>query len=341
MTVATWESLVADSSYSEIARRLIADCTSFDFDALRDNTFATLATSPELTVIVEDAMPDDGCGGGGYYRPEPPTIYLHPSIWRRDNFTLLHELGHHLQIRHPDWIFILLDLPAFARRTVEEAVCDSVAAEVLMPWNDADNLDAWWRCHPADVMAGLFHRHGASRSAVLQRVLGKMPTPAKWILAVADLDGTVQTSQTTYSDLPPAKGVVQHGFAELAREAEKGPVRRLFTEGVEYRSGQLLDDMNAEAVLDHDRRYVFIALTPTNRFGTGTIVFPTFECANPACGETFGTTTAGSRCTKCSEPHCPHCGRCSCPSATVGTICPSCSMLLSAGEVLNGTHECW
>ena len=298
-----------------------------------------ITATGELTVSVEDALVDDGCGGGGYYRPDPPTIHLHPSIWRRDNFTLLHELGHHLQAQHPDWIYILLDLPAMTR-TVEEAVCHSFAAQVLMPCED--DLNKWWHCHPADVMAGLFETSAASRSAVLQRVLGLLPQTAKWILAVADLDGRVQTSGTTYGDAPPAKGSVQAGFANLARDAEKGPVRRLFVEGVEYTTGSILDDMQAEAVLDHDGRFVFVALTPTNRFGSGKIVFPSYECANPSCEATFGPRNAGPKCKRCAEPHCPNdCGRCACESSTKGKTCPSCFTLLSPAEVINGTHECW
>lgn len=204
--MSAWESLVAQGQYEEIARRLIVGNAAFDFDALRDSAFATLDGTNELTVRVEDSLPADGCGGGGYYRPEPPTIYLHPSIWRRDNFTLLHELGHHVQAQHDDWFFILLDLPDATRRAVEEAVCNSFAAQVLMPRPAGGDLDSSWLCHPADVMAGLFARSTASRSAVLQQVKGWMPSAAKWILAVADLDGTVRTSSSTYSDAQPAIG---------------------------------------------------------------------------------------------------------------------------------------
>src|ERR1700739_3039084 len=85
----------------------------------------------------------------------------------------------------------------------------------------------------------------------------------------------------------------------------------------------------------------FVALTPTNRFGTGKIVFPSYECANPSCEATFGPRNAGPKCKRCAEPHCPHCGRCACESSTTGKTCPSCFTLLSPAEVINGTHECW
>ena len=333
-----WEVLLTKGLYNDIALRLINDCASFDFDALRSNTYVALQQSNEVHLSLQDGLAY-GCGGGGYYRAKPPIIYLHPSILRRDNFTLLHELGHHIQIRHEEWSFILLDLPRDSRRHTEEAVCDQFASCVLMPW-DGGTLDNR-ECHPADLMAGLFAETNASRSAVMTHVKKLFPASAKWILAVAAVDGRVQSSATTYSDYPPPKGVIQPESASLAAEAVNGRVCRSLSEGIRYNTGSILDGMRAEATLDHEGRYLFVALTPLARFGTGRITRQVLECSNPPCERTFDASEVAAICGTCAEPRCPHCSSCSCAMMDSGQLCPKCYLVVSPGEVANGSHECW
>jgi hypothetical protein len=47
-------------------------------------------------------------------------------------------------------------------------------------------------------------------------------------------------------------------------------VRQEFHEGIEYLTGSVLDGMHVEAALDHEERYVFLALRPTTANGSGT-----------------------------------------------------------------------
>ena len=198
-----WSGLYAAGNHSEIAAQILSENSQLDLTALGIDTFATIESAGYVEIEVRDALEAD-CGGGGYYRHRPPTIYLHPSIWRRDNFTLLHELGHHIQQHHPEWAYFLLDLPTEVRRRTEEAISNQIATQILLPW-DKGTLDAH-TAHPADVMAGLYHAHGASRSAVVERVKGLLPVNAKWILSVASANGMVQHAGTTYGDYPPKPG---------------------------------------------------------------------------------------------------------------------------------------
>jgi hypothetical protein len=336
--VTDWEGFQRKGHYREVAALLIGEVASFDLDALRLDAYGTLDSSHEVSLVLQDGL-TSGCGGGGYYRANPPTIYLHPSIRRRDNFTLLHEVGHHVQQHHSEWGFVLLDLSVHARRLAEETVSNEFATQLLMPWGD-DPLDSG-DIHPADVMVGLFQDSAASRSAVVRRVAGLLPKEAKWILAAADADGVVEFAISTYTDAQPAKGSRQPGFAALADEAQSGPVRRFFGEGVHYSPGSELHEMRAEAVLDPDGRYLFVALTPQARFGTGTVVWPTFECSNPSCGRTFDVKYVTRWCQKCGDPHCSWCGRCACDPTDTGTTCPKCYLRLTPAEVAHGDHDCW
>ena len=333
-----WEELQQAGRYPQITTQLIEQFTDYDLEALRVDAYGTVDRSHAINLVLEDDL-TSGCGGGGYYRAEPPTIHLHRSIRRRDNFTVLHELGHHVQQHHAEWGFVLLDMSMHARRLAEETVSNEFATQLLMPLGDniMDSADL----HPADVMAGLFQQTTASRSAVVNRVAGLLPKEAKWILAVADANGAVEYARTTYADAQPAKASRQPGFATLATEAEQGPIRRGFYEGLHYSTGSQLHEMRAEAVLDPDGRYLFVALTPQARFGTGKVIWPTFECSNPSCERTFDAKYVKTWCDKCGDPHCPWCRRCACDPTDSGRTCPKCNLRWSPGEVARGAHECW
>lgn len=324
-----WDDLAAGRDARAIAARIAAECTTFNLAALRDDPFGTLVRSTEISVEIEDGLANTGCGGGGYYRPLPPTIHLHPATSRRDNFTLVHELGHHLQQSHDRWGFALIDMAEGERRKIEEQVSDQFAAQILMPMGDADLRDASF--HPADVMAGLFARWEASRSAVLQRVREMLPSDSRWLLAVADLDGVVITSATTYDDPQPPKGFAHDGFRRVAAEAMESAVRREFHEGIEYRTGAVLDGMRVEAAIDHEERYVFIALRPTTVNGSGTWTFPLQECSNSLCEMTFQAKQSSGRCGTCQEFKCPDCHRCGCATVARRAACTVCG-LIHAGE---------
>lgn len=333
-----WDGLKAQGRFDAIAAQLIEDTDAFDYDALAADPWGVLDRYAGIDIKVLDDM-DDRCAGGGYYSLHPPTIYLHPAIRRRDNFTLLHELGHHIQQHHQEWAYVLMDMmDPQARTMVEEDVSNEIAAQILIP-DDEAVLDAR-DCHPADVMADVYAASQASRSAALQYVRRHLPDNAKWILAVADTTGRVQHAETTYSDFQPANGVVQHGFAALAEEAQDGPVRRTFHEDIRYRNGSMLDGMRAEAVLDDDGRYVFIALTPTARFGTGKLYWPNYECAYPTCRHTFAASAEIRYCDNCGDPYCPNCGKCSCGTNSPTTYCPDCFMPLTQNEIQTNSHEC-
>lgn len=334
-----WNQLTESCDARAIAARIIEETVTFNLAALRNNPLETLTQSPEIVVIIEDNLVNTGCGGGGYYRSSPPAIHLHPATSRRDNFTLLHELGHHLQQTHCQWGYALIDMNDWDRRKIEEAVCDQIAAQILLPVTDADRHATY--SHPADVMAGLFARSEASRSATVQRVREMLPADSRWILAVADLNGAVVTSGTTYSDPPPPKHLVQEGFRRVAAEARESAVRREFHEGLEYRTGAVLDGLRVEAVLDHEDRYVFLALRPTSASGSGVWTYPSRECSNPVCEASFQAQQSSGRCENCQDFVCPRCDRCTCTAPQRPTTCTTCFMPYTLAEMASGSHECF
>lgn len=330
-----WADLLTKGHYGDIASALIDGC-GLDLLALSESPYRTI--EQVATIAIQDNL-ESGCGGGGYYSAQPPTIYLHPSTARRNNFTLLHELGHHLQQHHPEFAFALLDLSPQNRKLAEEKISNEVASRVLLPWSE-EPLDARF-VHPAELVAGLFATTGASRSATIERVIGLLPQSAKWILVVSDLGGVVEHGHSTYTDFQPAKGSYQPGLKALAEEAMEGPVRRKFHEGIRYSNRSELHDMLVEAVLDHEGRYLFAALTPEARFGTGRVDWPTYECVNPSCGRSFEAKWVRRECDKCGDPACSWCDRCSCDPTNTGVVCNECFLAWTPAEVAAGRHDCY
>ncbi|PRZ34783.1 hypothetical protein CLV47_12315 [Antricoccus suffuscus] len=335
-----WARLAAGGPVTEVARALIETCPYLDLGVLQTDPRAGVNAIAEITVVERERLPAASCGGG-YYDGDLGIIYIHPAGNRRDNFTILHELAHHMQQTHPEWGYVLLDLSKDARRKMEENVCNAIAARILLTDlqpADETNVDV----SPAAVMADLHERSAASPSAVLQHIATIMEHRSKWILAVSGLDGTVMHSRATYGEnYPPARGRAQPGFAALAEEARTGLVRRRFTEGVHYDKNLRLQDMYAHAALDSTGRCVFIALTPVARFGYGKLEAATYLCGNPGCErDEYALDREPILCDVCGEPKCPSCRQCECPNQRRSDVCGKCSLTISPYEKQTDTHEC-
>lgn len=333
-----WDKLVSTRDYDGIAEAIIENSPDFDYELLRIDPIGALEDRADLQLIIDSSFPESDCSGGGYYRRNPAEIYLHPTMWRRDNFTVLHELGHHLQCLCEDWAFAVLDMRTDQQRLFEEGVSHAIAARILLPAESSEQ--DWESANIAVVMARLYSESQASRSAVLRRVQGLLPANSRWILAIADLNGKVIYAATTYSDAPPAIGSVQPALADLAIRAREAPVVTNLSEAIEYRSRQVLGDLKARAAIDPEGRHVFIALSPHHRYSTGDLFFRTADCANPVCDATFEVNEDIAHCPKCSAPSCPLCNRCDCNSKKSNSVCHECWEVLSPAEVADNSHEC-
>lgn len=228
---------------------------------LSADPFAALEDSGEVDIAYNSAPPE-GCSVLGYYRPLPPTIYVHAAMSaERDNFTLLHEYGHHVQRVHLEWADVWLSLPDAAGAKINESVADAFAAEVLMPPGIA----------PLDVgplrVRTIRQAHAqcrASRQALVMRAVELAPADERAVIAITDLDGRVTFALSTCDEPRPRRGAVQTGLAELVLKATQadgfstGPLRG----GLTAESGWAREDMVAEVAIDVDGRYAFAVIRP-------------------------------------------------------------------------------
>lgn len=337
--MANWDELIRACQPRKIAAQLIDERPDLDWDTLRYTPQEALEGSNELHLVIGSRL-EAYCGGGGYYDPDPPTIYLNPALGRRDNFTLLHELGHHLQQQHDRWACALLDIiDKTARTSLEEQVSDQIAQLALLP--SSQGVIEPRSANPAALMAYAYRTNVASRSAVLHHVAHELGPNAKWILALADRDGRVQQARTTYDAYPPAVGSLQPTFAELFEQATNQPVRRHLTRAVTYSTGTILRDMDAVAHLDDTGDWAFIGLQPHHYFAPADYEQLRLECTRPSCGNSFKPVDATEVCPDCAEPKCPQCRARTCDCGWIeARQCSNCFMVWSPAELAKNHHEC-
>lgn len=314
-----------------------------DLAALSDDPEGALSGNSEVQVEY-DTAPKPGCSVYGYYRPRsgaPALILVHPALSsERDNFTIVHEVGHHVQRQHRAWANVRFAISGAAGDHLEERVADAFAAEVLIPV-DADADGTWL---DARVLAQVHGRVRASRSAVAMRAVEIAPEGESAAVVVADRNGLVTFARASGDDVyAPARGSVQPGIAALIQTAFAGDgyAAGALTDGVRFGSGWAQQDLRAEAALDGSWNHAFVVIRPDQRFGrTRVWEQAEAECPSEACGTVFVIDAGLDICPKCSTPKCPECRSCACEPELTPT-CNRCFTLYSIAERANpALHEC-
>lgn len=335
-------------NYRQVAIELIAleaGRDVFDIEALREDPEGALGGNDEITVEY-DMSPRDGCSVFGYYRHVPAgqsMIFVHPSLTsERDRFTILHELGHHVQRQHLGWANVRHSLPSEIGAQLEERVADAFAAEVLIPASTVP-ADATWLS--ARTLAEVYTTVRASRAAVAMRAIEIAPEGEQATVIVTDHRGMVTFARASGDEVfAPARGRIQPGIAKMIESAFErggsaiGPLDR----GLEARSGWAQQDLQVEVALDDTWGYAFVVVRSAQRFGRK----PTWdriddaECGNEACGTVFTVNEAVTICPACEVPKCPECGRCACEPKT-SPVCDRCWLELTPAEQADpALHEC-
>ena len=142
-------------------------------DALAADAWSELEAWDGLQLrLVPDSQTDERCSvAGGYvHTTVPPTLTVTNSLSPgRRSFTVLHELGHHLQKNNIALACAVRSQPADTD-AFEDAACDAFAARVLIT---DDNLAAVLtdRSPTAATLVRLFEETEASRAACCARVV--------------------------------------------------------------------------------------------------------------------------------------------------------------------------
>lgn len=308
------------------------------------DSFAALEKRSDLTVLrVPEFVPADsqlGCSVAGGYRWEPPTLVVTESMSRRrQQFTLLHELGHHIQKTNID-----LGTKVVEHRepeAFEDACCDAFAAQLLLP-DDLVNSHISDRGPTVNTALELFESSNASRAAICVRLANRLQSPGA--VVVVDEGGTVTFAAGRGGLYPPARGSNQteNPLVRAALDAEGE--RRTFARDdaqIWYRDGHTSERLYGQAAWAGDLLFLvmveysapWLTMSPP-RDGTAQYTTDRWDqCEH--CSKSF---VIGFICRKCGQPRCPS-GHCGCTSKTQKT-CLECFLQKHSNQFAPESNTC-
>ena len=299
MTVSAW------------SRRLLS---VLDID-VRDDLADSLATAIELhfglRVAPAEAFGERGAGGwcDGVSIVDSGVILYRPTASRRENFTLMHELGHHLVDNSIDCLAWIADQPDPPK--VLEQLCDQIAADLLIPRDVVDRLVGQHALDAAAVL-DLYERTEASRSACAIAIARRLPCDGFVLLidegATSIFFAARARDTRPYGwrgePLPPAHPLRQdpppaRSLAWWPRPT--GGERREYFMSTATAHGWTVAVLAENNLFDVPGFHIPQQVEEDRGYG-GQVTCP--------CGYT-GKTRMWP-CQRCGKPECPRCGECGC-----------------------------
>lgn len=269
------------------------------------------------------------------------TVLFRPTVSRRENFTLAHELGHILvrecdQVQ--DW---LADLDAGEEGRMEEWLCDQIAQRILLP----DELVAEFTGPvSAAGVVDLFDVSQASLAACAVAASRRLPGPAGIVLINVDTGEVDLASVQPDSELgwpanfPWRNQLLPEGHPlQLLRQGPEATARRRMswttpwgTRSTYYVDAQRHFGQIVAIFADRDlwgsERLHLDGPREFRRSILGTV-----RC----CGETHAVSTFP--CDVCHGHFCPTCQRCQCDKrAATEVLCTGCFQLKQRHLMTNG-----
>ena len=318
----------------------LADNDPQRLQSLRDDPLGTIETWPGIRLKWEDRrVGGSGCSVDGWYTRDSTIHLVAGGNPERLHFTACHELGHHLQRRHPE---VALALAQYneqdPQRKLEDRICDTFASRVLIP---DEALPSIGRLGPtaADVIA-VYESTGASRAACVVRLADELDHEG-WVILAAS-DGEIIFAAAAHQEFRLRPGTRQPDSSLTTLAGSQGHARGL--ESVTYPSGKSGPQYNTDAKLHEG--YVFVVMsTGSTPWSPGPVSDrdrwarpPEFECESAACGATF--TRFERTCSSCDQPFCPDCNRCPCSTSRNDRVCRSCYMQRPESELPVGATVC-
>lgn len=325
--------------YRKIALALIGELvdTGYQLEDLAEDPFGTLQRRTDIEVVAEDTL-GNACHVDARYddRYTPPVIHVRQSrTERRNNFSILHELAHHIQANSDTWADLAYSLRSDLRSRLKEQVADSIAANLLLPDELVDECIGDSVGVSAKGVRLLYERSQASISACLVRSLDR---PGERVVMLADHDGNLYFSGTSDGGLiQPSKNKAQTDLRTLFKRTidnDENTANMAASVGFEYLSGATYTNIRYEGALI-DLNLIVTATRANNEFhawGAGE------RHTGSICLHEFDIASSTGRCSACSEHLCPKCGQCTCPDRT--TYCSSCFLALSKVLASTGASTC-
>ena len=293
----------------------------------------------ELPAVEPHREGHGSCDGVSFI--EDRTVLFRPTVSRRENFTLAHELGHIL-VREcdevQDW---LADLDAGEEGRMEEWLCDQIAQRILLP----DDLIAQFTGPvSAEGLVALFDASQASLAACAVATSRRLPGPAGIVLINIDTGEVDLASVQPDSELGwPANFPWRnqrlpdgHQLQRLRQDLQATARGRMtwttpwgdqssYYVDAQRHAGQIIAVFADQDLWSSEQLH----LDGPREFRRGTI--GTVRC----CGETHEVSTFP--CGVCHGHYCPTCHLCRCDKrAATEVLCTRCYQRKQRHLVTNG-----
>lgn len=292
------------------ARRLV-DAIEADVRAdLREHPQSAIELRFQLTVQPATSFTERGAHGwcDGMSVTEAGIILYRATGSRRENFTLVHELAHHLIAQDddcPSWLGDQHDPPA-----LEEEICDLIAARLLIP----DDTITWALNNgppSADTVAVLYENTVASRSACAIAVASRIPCDG-FVLLTERGSGEVFIGSRARETRPYAwKG---HRIPDSHPLSRHDPPAKAKTWWADWRGDRREFYMTSTEIAG----YICGVFAESDLWGVETL--HTYNPIEPdrgyngrlTCPCGYVGTTRMFPCASCGVSECPKCGECEC-----------------------------
>lgn len=310
--------------------------------ALHEDALTELRCWDDVRLLaVPESQTDSGCSVAGAYVDDdvpPPVIAVAESAsLGRQQFTALHELGHHL-LRTTTMLVNILGAEDDGGLVLEEAACNSFAGQVLLPENVVDAHIGDGGPTAPDVVA-LWRASRASRAAACVRASERLVAPGHIIL----LDEAGVVSFASARVLPPARRGSDQSAIPVMRDAlRRTPMRARGKTQLSYRDGIAGDELYVQ-VADMDGFAVAVLATdhaPWQGFSPPSVESGPTAASRTCnhCGEDFETFEGP--CRRCRAPRCTWCTRCECAAAAATRMCTTCFVTKPLAEFNGESTDC-
>jgi uncharacterized protein DUF955 len=255
-------------------------------------------------------------GAGGWcdglsFTEEGEVLYAPTPFSRRDNFTIAHEIGHHLTDADEDddlwdWLGDLPERGAFIERT-----CDAIASQLLLP-RDRVRALLGKRRPSGGVLHELFASSEASREACAIAVAERIGCDGFTLLAKADTSTVTFASRFGETRLAPWRGdplPTSH------------PLHNLRPTQTQARESWWPDSRNQrhryyQHAFRDDNNWIYAIFAVNDLWNVARLHLPRAEperlrLFQVNCSCSYRGTTTDFPCPVCRKPPCPRCG-CDC-----------------------------
>lgn len=302
----------------------------------RADAIQALALIPDVVVEWASTPPRGSCELGGVYDGdvEPARITIRESHnHKRNLFTALHEVGHHILWNDEAWQFQILPELRDKARLIEEKIVNDFAASILVP-EEAVALHLGDGVSPEGIQA-LIQGTQASATTCCIRALNE---PGQRLVILASEDGHIWYADSNGTPYNPGKRVAQPALiAAIERARESGKYRLMGGDGIRYSKGWADTDVCLDVLL-HDGLVIAVVTStrPSLRGSVSTVWHEVCE----ACGAEFAVSASSGQCTTCGDWKCPDCRGCQC-TASKAVYCRRCFLALPTAEASKGmtVHE--